>query len=178
MYRRYRDDMFIVTLTCIDAKNIWRTLNNNPALKFNLEQSGHTVNFLDLTIHKGHKFKTTNKLDFALFTKPTKSPTLTHYTTYKPELTKTAWITGESIRILRASQTQRLFERELRQFKSKLLEVRYPKSVIRSRTRHKFADRKWLIDKQIQQETRWYSMQNIKHAHEAWNFIQITLTRY
>jgi len=171
-YRRYRDDIFIVTKRLRDTKVVARYLNSPGMLEFNIEQFGDSIHFLDLTISKGAKYKATNKLDIGLYVKPTKNPYFTHYSTYKPELTKTAWIKGEGIRILRASHSERHYTKEIKSFRKALLRSGFPRDVIRNRTPHAFADRNWLIEKQNPDDNLWYSMSNTKHAHEAWNFIQ------
>ena len=170
--RRYRDDIFIITSRLRDAKEVAKHLNTPGMLKFNLEQHGDVIHFLDLTISKGAKYKATNKLDIGLFVKPTKNPFFANYSTYKPELTKTAWIAGENIRILRASQTEGKYSKEINRFRAALRRSGYPRNVIAKGTRQAFADRNWLIEKQCQNDNIWYSMSNTRHAHEAWNFIQ------
>jgi hypothetical protein len=172
LYRRYRDDILLITRRLKDAKAVANHLNSAGMLEYNIEQFGDQVHFLDLTITKGARYKATNKLDIGLYIKPTKNPYFTHYSTYKPELTKTAWITGECVRILRASQTAQAYKKEINHFQKALCGSGFPRETVKSRMKYSFKDRNWLIEKQNPDDTLWYSMNNTKHAHESWNFIQ------
>ena len=172
MYRRYRDDVLIVVTNIKSAKSITQLLNQCGMLQFNLEQFGDKVNFLDITISLNNKFSITNQLDIQPYRKPTSNKSFVNYATYKPESTKTSWITGEQIRLLRASQTEKCFRKAMLDLKTCLLKADYPRNVIRSRCKYKFADRNWLIEKTQKTDSMWYSLDNSRMAHEKWNFIQ------
>lgn len=172
LYRRYRDDILIVVDSLKSANAITDHLNGANMLTFNMEQFGDKVNFLDITISLGEKFSIKRQLDFKPFRKPTANNLFTHYATYKPETTKTSWITGEQIRMLRACQTEKIFRSTMLEFQKSLLKSGYPKKVIRSQCRYKFADRNWLIEKTEKMDQVWYSLDNSRMAHEKWNFIQ------
>ena len=87
-------------------------------------------------------------------------------------MTKTSWITGESIRILRACQNAKEFGAQMMDFRKRLTKSGYPQKVIRSKLKYRFNDRNWLIEKQEKLDAKFYSMENSRHAHERWNFIQ------
>jgi hypothetical protein len=172
LYRRYRDDILIAVDTIKSAKAITDHLNGSNMLSFNMEQFGDKVNFLDITISLGQKFSIKRQLDMKPFRKPTSNSLFTHYATYKPETTKTSWITGEQIRMLRACQTENIFRSAMLKFQTSLLKSGYPKKIIRSQCKYKFADRNWLIEKTEKSDQVWYSLDNSRMAHEKWNFIQ------
>jgi len=171
-YYRYRDDILLIAPSARTAPKVARLLESRCSLKFNVEQYGDRVNYLDLTIYKGDKFKGSNMLDLQPYIKPTNNRDYVHYTTYKPEMTKTSWITGESIRILRACQNAKEFGAQMMDFRKRLTKSGYPQKVIRSKLKYRFNDRNWLIEKQEKLDAKFYSMENSRHAHERWNFIQ------
>ena len=74
VWKRYIDDVF-----CIwpgnkeDLDKFIRYLNrSHPSIKFTYECSNHTVDFLDLTIFKGERYKHNYTLDIKPFFKKTK----------------------------------------------------------------------------------------------------------
>lgn len=170
-YKRYRDDVFIVSKTLSEANGFVNLLNTTKFLKFNLEQIGCSVNYLDLTIFFGNRWDL-RKLNLKPYTKPTTKKEFTHYSTYKPECTKNSWITGETIRVLRASHSAKDFNKEIKSFRHKLAAAQYPPRVIRAHTRYEFTDRRWLITKQINKEYAWLPTSNTRMSHCTWNFLQ------
>ena len=154
-YKRYRDDVFLVSRTHKEANGFVNLLNKANFLKFNLEQLGCSVNYLDLTIYFGDRWNL-RKLNLKSYTKPTSKKEFTHYTTYKPESTKNSWITGETIRILRASHNAKDYNKNIESLKRKLLAAQYPARVVRAHTRYEFKDSRWLIKKQSRKELLGY----------------------
>ena len=171
-YKRYRDDILLITKSEKNAKAVEEILNKPQFLQFNLEQLGTTVNYLDLTLFFGEKWRTQQKIDIKPYTKPTNTGLYTHYATYKPEFTKNSWITGESIRLLRAAQHPKAYNKNINKLKKNLTKAEYPKKVIRSQLKYSFEDRNWLIEKQPEMDSQFYSIKTGRMAHEKWNFIQ------
>ena len=116
-YKRYRDDILLITNSEKNARAVEEILNKPNFLKFNLEQLGTTVNYLDLTLFFGEKWRIQQKVDIKPYTKPTNTGLYTHYATYKPEFTKNSWITGESIRLLRAAQHPKAYHKNINKLK-------------------------------------------------------------
>lgn len=173
LYRRYRDDILLVDNSHKRIMNHIMQLNGQNMLKYNLEQYGNSVNYLDITVSKGAKFAKFYQFDIQPYIKPTNQCKYTNFATYKPELTKTAWITGECIRILRACQSEKKYRVHMRQLKQRLLRDGYPNQVIRSKMKYQFRDRNWLLSKTTKDDNlKWYSMNTTRHAHEKWNFLQ------
>ena len=171
-YRRYRDDIILITKSIKHAHAIEKMLNSPNFLQFNLEQIGTSVNYLDLTIFLGERWKKKKQMDIKPYTKPTTNGNYTHYASYKPEKTKNSWITGETIRILRAAQCPKQYYKNIKKLKKSLSKAEYPQNVIRTHIKYKFEDRKWLIEKQPETDSIWYKMNTGRMAHEQWNFIQ------
>jgi len=175
LYRRYRDDILVVASSIEAVHKLTAILNEVHYLKFNIEQIGQSVNFLDLTIGIDNPFVLKRKLSIYPYRKPVASQMVTHFATYKPDITKASWITGENIRLLRSSQSQRAYNTGIEVLKNRLRKAGYPKSVIRSKIRYKFQDRNWLLSKTDKMENKWYPMQNVQRAHDTWNMIQNNL---
>lgn len=172
LYRRYRDDTIIATEKIAKVKALTRHLSSYGTLQFNIEQMGSTVNFLDLTIYKGRRYATLGLLDFKPYTKPTNNKCFNHYTTFKPELTKCSWITGENIRILRGTADRKTFIAEMGKFRKQLRRRGYSSKIIRSKTPYQFTDRAWLMEKTEKISTNFFSVRPHRGADTRWNFLQ------
>ena len=73
MWKRYIDDVFCIWPGGPDDLKIFIDYLNqsHPTIKFTYECSHSTIDFLDLTIYKGERYKTSHKLDIKLFFKKT-----------------------------------------------------------------------------------------------------------
>lgn len=68
---RYIDDIFIIWPTKYNFDSFLSNLNNfHPNIKFTVTVSINKIDFLDLTIYKGHNFSVTKLLDIKTFQKP------------------------------------------------------------------------------------------------------------
>ena len=86
-----------------DLDKFIRYLNrSHPSIKFTYECSNHTVDFLDLTIFKGDRYKHNYTLDIKPFFKKTNKFQYLHYTSAHPRNTFSSLLKGEHIRLLRA----------------------------------------------------------------------------
>ncbi len=104
VWKRYIDDVF-----CIwpgqkeEVKKFIEYLNQaHSTIKFTYECSNTTIDFLDLTVYKGTKYKTQRKLDIKPFFKKTNKFQYLHYTSAHPRNTFSSLIKGEQTRLLRA----------------------------------------------------------------------------
>ena len=88
---RYIDDIFLIwTDSEDDLKHFLANLNNfNPAIHYTNFQSYSSVDFLDLTIYKGHLFPFTNILDTKTFQKPQNLYQYLHYSSCHQHLWRT-----------------------------------------------------------------------------------------
>jgi hypothetical protein len=147
LYRRFRDDIFIVTVPA-NASSITLQLNRNDyGLTFTREQEGDKVNFYDITVFKGQRHQTEQRLDYKLFVKPTNVQAFPLYDTYKVNSIKHSWITGENIRILRGSTSFAAYNRSSHRYKMALLNRGYPIEVITRYWKYKFSDREIILKK-------------------------------
>jgi hypothetical protein len=176
IYARFRDDTIAITNHAMrKTRKFAQTLSAETGLRFNIEQAGKQVHFLDLTIYQGERFARNRQLDFKPYVKPTNVQAFTHYTTYKPETTKTSWITGENIRILRGSGNREVFDAEINRFTLKLINAGYPMSVIAKRLKHSYDMRNQLMETTSKSHTKWFGIPPTVNAHQQWNVLQNNL---
>ena len=83
---RYRDDILVIYESTLDNfKNLIHTMNQmHPTLKFTFEASDTSINYLDLTIFKGKRFRETGILDTKVYTKLTETYQYLHKTSSPP----------------------------------------------------------------------------------------------
>ena len=79
---RYIDDILVIYSGELeDFKNLINTMNQlHPTLKFTYEASKTSIDYLDLTIFKGKRFRETGILDTKVYTKPTETYQFLHRT--------------------------------------------------------------------------------------------------
>jgi hypothetical protein len=129
---RYIDDIFLVwTDTKEDLEQFLADLNNfNRAIHYTNSQSCSSVDFLDLTIYKGHLFPFTNILDTKTYQKPQNLYQYLHYSScHQPAVYKSI-ISGELVRYARTNTCEASYEVMKTQFKHRLLARGYPKKLI------------------------------------------------
>ena len=104
-WRRMVDDYFIALIgteaekqTIIDA---FRTADPNRPVT--VERSDNSVNYLDVTIYKGDRFRKTGRVDTKLFTKPTNTELHLPYSSFHPSSTFDSILHGQHQRSLIAS---------------------------------------------------------------------------
>ncbi len=83
--------------------------NAHPTIKFTYECSDSTVNFLDLTLYKGPRFNTDNKLDTKPYFKSTDKFQYLMYSSAHPRNTFRSLIKGELTRLLRACSDEQQY---------------------------------------------------------------------
>ena len=172
LYARYRDDTIAITTHAMrKTRKLAQIMSFETGLRFNIEQAGKQVHWLDITIYLGERFHKNRQLDFKPYIKPTNAQAFADYSTYKPETTKTSWITGENIRILRASRSEESFDHAIRQFKQKLLEANYPLSVICKRLKYPYNVRNLIMEPTTKGDMHYFSMQTTRDSHTQWNAI-------
>ena len=104
LWKRYIDDILCIwpgSQQSLDA--FIEHLNKaHPTIKFTCESSPHSVDFLDITIFKGNRYRSTGILDFKPFFKPTNKFQYLEYSSAHPRNTFKSLIKGELTRLLRA----------------------------------------------------------------------------
>ena len=129
---RYRDD--IIWFWSGDehklANFISRINTMHPTLKFTHEWSRTEINFLDLTLYKGERFKNTQILDIKCFSKPCDTFQYLSRDSSHPNVCFSGMVKGEAIRYIRNSSSETEYEQKLDFFISKLLTRGYKKSEV------------------------------------------------
>lgn len=131
-YKRYIDDVKAICRSKADWNKLLKHWNSvDPGqLKLTGECSDLSIDFLDLTIFKGPKFRRTHRFDFKLFVKPMNRFLYTPFSSYHTTLTKLGWIKGELIRIIRNSSDRGLYLHSRREFFHNLRARGYPHSFL------------------------------------------------
>ena len=98
--KRYLDDIFIIWDHDLDK--FWEFFdilnNHHPSIKFTATVSDQSVDFLDVTVFKGPKLLTEQKLDTKVFFKPTDTHQLLHKQSYHPKHTFAGIIQSQILR--------------------------------------------------------------------------------
>ena len=92
---RFIDDLLIIAKSTEEGNIILDTFNSIDPLKKLTGTSSHTsANFLDLTIYKGKRFISSNKLDLDVYQKPSNQFLFLPSSSYHPEHVFQGWIRG------------------------------------------------------------------------------------
>ena len=136
----YRDDGFILfnnnKENLIEFFNIAN--NIHPLIKFTHEISSSSLQFfsssslqfLDITIFKGSRFRNNQILDVKLYRKPTENFQYLERNPAHPQSVFNGFLTGEIIRIIRSSNNSKDITNEINVFKNKLLQRGYKEKEI------------------------------------------------
>ena len=102
-YFRFIDDIFfIVNGSLTITKQIVDELNNqHPNIQLTSTISSYSVDFLDLTIFKGPRLTSDNKLDLKVFSKPNNQYLYLPFTSFHARPHKLSFIRGELCRFIR-----------------------------------------------------------------------------
>ena len=132
LIQRYIDDIFMIwTDSAANLHEFLEELNSfHPDHQFTHHSSSNSIDFLDLTIYKGHHFSLTNTLDTKTFQKQLNLYQYLHYSSNHQEKTFKAVIRGECVRYIRTNTTYDTYAATLRDFKKRLLKRNYPKKLI------------------------------------------------
>ena len=86
----------------------------HPTLKFTHEWSKTEINFLDLTLYKGERFKNTQILDIKCFSKPCETFQYLSRDSSHPNACFSGMVKGEAIRYIRNSSSETEYEKKNR----------------------------------------------------------------
>ena len=112
-------------------------------IKFTHEVSDKEVTFLDVTVYKGERFKTTGILDIKTHIKLTNKQLYVHATSYHPPATKIGIGKGEAKRFLRTNSNEENYINMTNKLITKLIERGYNKHTITQKIKAvKFSTRK------------------------------------
>lgn len=133
IWKRLIDDIFIVwTSTRESLEKFLSDLNKfHPTLKFTWKISDTSVDFLDLLISKGNRFKNSGVLDIELFLKPTNKFQYLAYSSCHPLAVRRGLVKGEVIRTLRASSSEGAFLSTTKLLARHIVQRGYPRKLVR-----------------------------------------------
>ena len=145
LWWRYIDDVFLVwthgeekLLEFVDFLN-----SAHHSIKFTVEYSKETVNFLDVQV-----IKQGNKVVTDLYTKPTDTHQLLHRSSCHPGHTKKGIPYGQALRIRRICSEDSFFEKRLGNLENFLLDRGYNRGEIQGQfDRARGLDRNTLLDR-------------------------------
>ena len=124
---RYIDDIFIIWPTRYNLDKFAHNLNNfHPNIKFTITTSVNKIDFLDLTIYKGHNFSVTKLLDTKTFQKPNSLYQYLYFDSFHPKTTFKAIIIGECIRYARSNTEETNYIAQTSLLRDRLLKRNYP----------------------------------------------------
>ena len=128
-WKRYIDDVFSlwdtkreeIDLFILDANR------HHPTIKFTAEVSEKEINFLDTTVFKGERFNKDYVFDIETHFKPTETTfQYTHFSSCHAPSVRKGFIKGEVLGLFRTNSSKSLFEKNIRDFKSRLRARGYP----------------------------------------------------
>ena len=103
LYLRYLDDIFMIwEHTVADFEQAFQILNSahpNITLKSNIQEQ--ELEFLDVLVYKGRKFRESGRFDTKVYFKPTDSHALLHKKSYHPKHTFSGIVKSQLIRFAR-----------------------------------------------------------------------------
>ena len=133
-YLRYLDDIFIIWPHSENDFNTFLQILNSHHESINLKATIHKkeINFLDLTIFKGHNFSQEGILDTKVYFKPTDSRQLLHRNSYHPKHTFKGIIKSQILRYYRNCNNTTDFNQACTSLFQSLSKRGYPKRFLRS----------------------------------------------
>ena len=88
--------------------------------------------FLDTVVYKGTRFKEKSILDVKTHFKRTETFQYTHFTSCHPPRVNKRFVKVEALRILRTNSSKTAFEENISNFKNRLIDRGYPKTMIKN----------------------------------------------
>ena len=101
-----------------------------PTIHFTWTISTESVEFLDIRIYKGSRFRETGILDVQTHFKPTNTFQYLHFSSSHPKGVFKGLVKGEAIQFLGSNSRQDNYERTISTFRQHLLCRGYPKSFV------------------------------------------------
>ena len=131
VWKRYIDDIFAIwTDTRQTLDTFIQELNqHHPTLNYTHEISSTSIDFLDVTIHKGNQFTRTSHLDVKTFFKKTNTFQYLHYKSAHPPSTHKAVII-EATRFKRTNTNKEDYDHTITQLNQHLSDRDYPHQLI------------------------------------------------
>lgn len=125
LYYRYIDDIFTIFRSKKLATAFWKAFNRlDPDIQVS-GHSGHSVDFMDLTIYKGNRLHESRQLDTSLFQKSICHFLYLPYNSCHPHQAKTAYIASELRRFALNNTESDNYYADAGAFKARLLSRGY-----------------------------------------------------
>lgn len=150
MWERFIDDILCIWPgTQESLARFMEYLNRaHPTIKFTFEHSTTMVDFLDITIYKGPRYRATGMLDVKPFFKKTNKFQYLQYTSAHPTQTFSSLIKGELTRLLRVCSDEQEYDKVQQKMQETFTDRGYPKSLIRKiQQKVPFSKRQTLLSK-------------------------------
>lgn len=139
---RFIDDGFLIVSTKEHATRILKRLNDSSNLELTHNISDHTAVYLDLTVHKGSRFKEKGILDLKVFFKPSNKMLYLPAKSSHPGHMKSGIVTGEAIRCLRNTSNKTDWIEAMRFIFKGLMSRGYrPSTIMKKWCKIRFEDR-------------------------------------
>ena len=144
LWLRYIDDIFLLLE---DTPNVLldlvEHLNKQVAsIKFTVEHSNESINFLDVTLFKGPRFRHTGQLDVQPYSKAIDPHAYLHYSSAHHKSIMVGTVRGEIIRMLRRSSSPEIFAAGIADLEKWFLARGYPRKLLKEQTASvKFSER-------------------------------------
>ena len=137
LYKRYVDDILILTTNRDEAEKIFQTMNTvNKHIKFEIEHpdESNTLSLLDFSITINEE---TGEHTFNFFKKEAKKDLFVHFESALPTNNKETYIENETTRISQRCSKKEDYEKHIKKFQSILKTNGYPEATIRNNTKRK-----------------------------------------
>ena len=127
-WKRFIDDIFFIFLGSLsELMSLFEQMNNmHPNLKFTFKYSQSKIDFLDATVH----IDSEGELSSSLYTKPTDTSALLHFSSFHPLNTKKSIIYSQALRYRMLITNNNTLAEELNKLKTTLIYRGYPKKMI------------------------------------------------
>jgi hypothetical protein len=133
-YSRFIDDILLIFQGKRDYADLFLKLFNDMVPTIKCEKFGcigSRVDFLDLTIYKGRRFKATGILDIKVYQKPLNAYLYIPFSSDHPTAMFKSFVVGELKRYVRNSSSKVSFLHMAKSFFSRLLDRGYPKETLK-----------------------------------------------
>ena len=153
LYVRFIDDIFFIWEGSKDFLTVFMQRMNDmcPYLKFTFKTSAHSIDFMDMNIHKGNGFIERKKLDIKPYSKSYNPYLYTNPKTYAPKHLKYNWISAETLRLIRISSCEDYFTKAMIKFEKHLKARNYESSMIsRQMARFRYRNREQYLRTSIE----------------------------
>ncbi len=146
LWLRYIDDVLLLLEdTPSVLLNLVEHLNKQVAsasIKFTVEHSTESIDFLDVTLFKGPRFRQTGQLDVRPFSKAIDPHAYMHFSSAHHKSVMVGTVRGEIIRMLRHSSSPEIFAAGISDLEQWFLARGYPRKLLREQVASiKFSER-------------------------------------